>query len=57
MLIGAEELVFVTDVDGILKDEQLVPTITSEEIEAFMSDGTIVTKIKKRVVNEWERKK
>ncbi|KMK74766.1 acetylglutamate kinase [Alkalihalobacillus pseudalcaliphilus] len=39
--LGAEELVFVTDVDGILKDEQLVPTITSEEIEAFMSDGTI----------------
>ncbi|GAF64006.1 acetylglutamate kinase [Bacillus sp. TS-2] len=39
--MDAEELVFVTDVDGILKDNQLLDVVTSEEIEHYIQDGTI----------------
>ncbi|KGA97383.1 acetylglutamate kinase [Alkalihalobacillus alcalophilus ATCC 27647 = CGMCC 1.3604] len=39
--LKAEELVFVTDVDGILKDKHLLPTITAEEIALYINDGTI----------------
>ncbi|TWI57211.1 acetylglutamate kinase [Halalkalibacter nanhaiisediminis] len=39
--LGAEQLVFVTDVDGILKDGQCLEKVTADEIEAFIEDGTI----------------
>ncbi|WP_413379594.1 acetylglutamate kinase [Alkalihalobacillus sp. 1P02AB] len=39
--LKAEELVFVTDVDGILKDKKLLPAITAEEIASYIKDGTI----------------
>lgn len=39
--LGAEQLVFVTDVDGILKDGQCLEKVTADEIEAYIADGTI----------------
>jgi acetylglutamate kinase len=39
--LGAEQLVFVTDVDGILKDGKCLEKVTIEEIEAYIADGTI----------------
>ncbi|GAE35415.1 acetylglutamate kinase [Halalkalibacter akibai] len=39
--LGAEQLVFVTDVDGILKDGKCLEQVTAEEIEAYIADGTI----------------
>jgi acetylglutamate kinase len=38
---GARELVFVTDVDGILQDDHLLPKASCEEIEQLITDGTI----------------
>lgn len=31
--LGAEQLIFVTDVPGILKDEQLLEEVTTDEVE------------------------
>lgn len=39
--LGAEQLVFVTDVDGILKDGECLEQVTAEEIETYIADGTI----------------
>ncbi|ARK31505.1 acetylglutamate kinase [Halalkalibacter krulwichiae] len=39
--LGAEQLVFVTDVDGILKDGQCLDRVTSNDIEEYIADGTI----------------
>lgn len=39
--LGAEQLLFVTDVPGILKEGQMIETISPKEIEAFIEDGTI----------------
>lgn len=39
--LHAKQLIFVTDVPGILKDRKLLETVTMEEIEAMMNDGTI----------------
>ncbi|MCL7748188.1 acetylglutamate kinase [Halalkalibacter alkaliphilus] len=39
--LGAEQLVFVTDVDGILKDGKCLEKVTIEEIESYIADGTI----------------
>ncbi|NEU29699.1 acetylglutamate kinase [bacterium LRH843] len=39
--IGAKQLVFVTDVDGILKDGQCLEKVTEKEIEDYIADGTI----------------
>ncbi|NSL51485.1 acetylglutamate kinase [Calidifontibacillus erzurumensis] len=39
--IGAEQLLFVTDVPGILKDGKLIEKTTPEEIEEMIEDGTI----------------
>lgn len=39
--LQANQLVFVTDVPGILKQNQLIDTVTTEEIEQFIKDGTI----------------
>ena len=39
--LSAEQLVFVTDVDGILKDGQCLEKVTADEIEALIEDGTI----------------
>jgi acetylglutamate kinase len=39
--LEAEQLVFVTDVDGILKDGECLDRVTAEEIEAYIADGTI----------------
>lgn len=39
--LEAEQLVFVTDVDGILKDGKCLDQVTATEIENYISDGTI----------------
>ncbi|WP_100404887.1 acetylglutamate kinase [Bacillus solitudinis] len=39
--LGAQELVFVTDVDGILKDGNRLDEVTTTEIENYIEDGTI----------------
>ncbi|WP_207634139.1 acetylglutamate kinase [Halalkalibacter urbisdiaboli] len=39
--LGAQELVFVTDVDGILKDGVRLDEVTTVEIENYIEDGTI----------------
>lgn len=39
--LHAKQLVFVTDVPGILKDGSLLETVTTTEIEALIADGTI----------------
>ena len=39
--LGAEQLIFVTDVPGILKQGQLQEEVTTKDIDAMMADGTI----------------
>lgn len=39
--LGAEQLVFVTDVPGILKDGKLLEVVTTSEVEKLIEDGTI----------------
>nr|WP_100374670.1 acetylglutamate kinase [Bacillus sp. FJAT-45037] len=39
--LGASQLVFVTDVDGILKDGEPVKVISKEQIDTWLVDGTI----------------
>lgn len=39
--LNAAQLVFVTDVPGILKDGQLLETVTTGEVEELIEDGTI----------------
>lgn len=39
--LQAKELIFVTDVAGILKDDELVPALTPEEVESLIEEGTI----------------
>ncbi len=39
--LGAEQLIFVTDVPGILKDEQLLEEVTTDEVEMMIQDGII----------------
>src|SRR5690625_1775152 len=37
----AKQLIFVTDVPGILKDGELLEKVTTTEIEGYIQDGTI----------------
>lgn len=39
--IGAKQLIFVTDVPGILQDGTLLESVTTETIEKLIADGTI----------------
>lgn len=39
--MDAKQLVFVTDVDGILKDGECLEQVTAEEVEHYIADGTI----------------
>ena len=39
--IGAETLVFLSDVDGVVLDGAPVATLSAEQIEARIEDGTI----------------
>lgn len=39
--LGAEQLVFVTDVPGILKEGKLLESVTTSQIEQLIVDGTI----------------
>lgn len=39
--LDAKQLVFVTDVPGILHEEKLLKTVTKEEIEAFIQSGVV----------------
>jgi len=39
--LNAHQLIFVTDVPGILKDDELLETVTVAEIEEMLKDGTI----------------
>lgn len=39
--LQAEQLIFVTDVPGILKNGQLLEEVTTEEVASFIEDGTI----------------
>lgn len=39
--LRAEQLVFVTDVPGILKEGKLLETVKTSEVEALINDGTI----------------
>jgi len=39
--LGAEKLLFVTDVPGILKNDVLIETITEREVHDLIADGTI----------------
>ncbi|TDQ42106.1 acetylglutamate kinase [Aureibacillus halotolerans] len=39
--LHAEQLMFVTDVPGILKDDKLIQELSISECEALISDGTI----------------
>ncbi len=40
--LGAGELVFVTNVPGVLRDGQVIPHLTRAEAEALMAEGVIV---------------
>ncbi len=37
----AEELLFVSNVPGVMRDDHIVPTLTAEEVEALIADGII----------------
>ncbi|MCG3056483.1 acetylglutamate kinase, partial [Escherichia coli] len=39
--LGAEKLMFVTDVQGVLKDQQLLPELTVEEVNYLIEEKTI----------------
>lgn len=39
--LDAQQLIFVTDVDGILQDGKLLEAVTVEDIHQLMADGTI----------------
>lgn len=39
--LQAKQLVFVTDVPGILQDDQLLETVKTSEVEELISEGTI----------------
>lgn len=39
--LGAEQLVFVTDVPGILQNGKLLETVTTTQVEQLIEDGTI----------------
>lgn len=39
--LHAKQLIFVTDVPGILKDDKLLESVTTEEVDQFIADGTI----------------
>ncbi|MBS4162200.1 acetylglutamate kinase, partial [Klebsiella pneumoniae] len=39
--LNADKLMFVTDVKGIMKDENMISSITPEEIKRYISDGVI----------------
>lgn len=39
--LNAKQLIFVTDVPGIMKDKELLEVVTTKEIEQFIEDGTI----------------
>jgi hypothetical protein len=40
--LKARELVFVTNVVGVLQDDQLLPELTSNQVEALIETGVIV---------------
>ncbi|WP_102347358.1 acetylglutamate kinase [Bacillus sp. Marseille-P3661] len=39
--LAANQLLFVTDVPGILKDGELIPVLTAQEVLSLIEDGTI----------------
>ena len=39
--VGAEKLVFLTDVDGIIKEGEILSTITTDEVNHLISEGYI----------------
>ncbi|WLR53165.1 acetylglutamate kinase [Bacillus tianshenii] len=39
--LNAKQLLFVTDVDGILKDEQLLESLTAKQVQDLIEEGTI----------------
>lgn len=39
--IGAERIIFLSNVEGVLLEEQVVPTLTQQQTELLISDGTI----------------
>ncbi|SIS47292.1 N-acetylglutamate kinase [Salimicrobium flavidum] len=39
--LGADKLIFVTDVPGVMKNEQVLDRLTSEEIELLIEEDTI----------------
>ncbi|MFC3883700.1 acetylglutamate kinase [Bacillus songklensis] len=39
--LGAKQLLFVTDVQGILKDDELLPEVTPADVEQLMKSGVI----------------
>jgi len=39
--LGSKQLIFVTDVPGILKDNELLEKVTTEEVDQLIDDGTI----------------
>ena len=41
LVCEAEELVFVSNVPGVLQDGAVIPLLTAEEVEAAIKDGTI----------------
>lgn len=39
--VGAKKFIFITDVPGILKEKELLPSVTETEIEELIDSGTI----------------
>ena len=39
--LGAKQLIFVTDVPGILQDGKVLEEVTTEQVEQLITDGTI----------------
>ncbi len=39
--LGAEALVFVTNVPGVLREGRVLPRLTPDDVDAFIEDGTI----------------
>jgi acetylglutamate kinase len=39
--INAERLIFLSNVEGVLFEDRVLPKLTPEEVEAMISDGTV----------------
>ena len=39
--ISADKVIFISNVEGVLVNEELIKTLTSEHVKSYIADGTI----------------